>query len=127
MPIRLGHKRYARYSTFTKTSTPRYGYDAHAMLGAAWGIPLGGSGLSFEGFANFIDGKGKNESGADTAAETNIDRQLMYDVCPVIGAAPKSLKVGVAYPYWQNKFGNNSDKIKGATANTPMVRVGYHF
>jgi nucleoside-specific outer membrane channel protein Tsx len=117
----------APYNTFTKTSTPRYAYDAHAMLGAAWGIPLGGSGLSFEGFANFIDAKGKSESGADTAPETNIDMQLMYDVSPMIGAAPKSLKVGVEYQYWQNKFGNNSDKIKGATANTPMVRVEYHF
>lgn len=117
----------APYNTFSGVSTPRYGYDAHAMLGAAWGIPVGGTGLSFEGFANFIDAKGKNEFGGDTAAETNIDMQLMYDVSPMVGAAPKSLKVGVEYQYWQNKFGNNSDKVIGATANTPMVRVEYHF
>jgi nucleoside-specific outer membrane channel protein Tsx len=120
----------APYSTFpgaNPASVPRYGYDAHAMLGAAWGIPLGNSGLSFEGFANFIDAKGKNEKGGDTAAETNVDMQVMYDVSSLIGASPKSLKVGLEYQYWNNKFGNDSDKVKGATANTPMVRVEYHF
>jgi nucleoside-specific outer membrane channel protein Tsx len=119
----------APYSTFSKVSTPRYGYDAHAMLGAAWGIPLSSTGLSFEGFANFIDSKGKNEFGADTAAETNVDMQVMYDVSPLIGTAPRSLKVGLEYQYWKNKFGNNSDGPagSGAFAKTTMVRVEYHF
>ncbi len=119
----------APYSTFSKVSTPRYTYDTHAMLSAAWGIPLGKTGLSFEGFANFIDAKGKDEKGFDTAAETNVDMQLMYDLSPLIGAAPKSLKAGLEYQYWHNKFGNNSSGAAGggAAANTPMVRVEYHF
>jgi nucleoside-specific outer membrane channel protein Tsx len=117
----------APYNTFSKTSTPRYGYDAHAMLGAAWGIPLGASGLSFEGFANFIAAKGKNEFGGDSAPETNIDMQIMYDLSAVIGAAPKSLKVGLEYQYWKNKFGNDSDRVTGALAKTPMIRLEYHF
>jgi hypothetical protein len=69
------------------------------MLGAAWGIPLGGTGLSFEGFANFIAAKGKNESGGDTAPETNIDMQIMYDLSGALGVAPKSLKVGLEYHF----------------------------
>ena len=99
------------------------------MLGVVWGIPLGASGFSFEGFANFIAAKGKNEAGADTAAETNIDMQIMYDLSSVISAPPKSLKLGLEYQYWKNKFGNNSDGPagKGAFAQTPMVRVEYHF
>jgi nucleoside-specific outer membrane channel protein Tsx len=119
----------APYNTFSKVSTPRYAYDAHAMLGAAWGIPLGGSGFSFEGFANYIAAKGKNESGGDSAAETNIDMQIMYDLSGAMGMAPKSLKVGLEYQYWKNKFGNNSDGVagKGAFAKTPMVRLEYHF
>lgn len=119
----------APFNTFSGVSTPRYNYDPHAMLGAAWGIPLGGSGFSFEGFANIIAAKGKNEAGADTAAETNIDMQIMYDLSPALGMAPKSLKLGVEYQYWKNKFGNNSDGPagKGAFAQTPMVRVEYHF
>jgi len=119
----------APYNTFSKVSTPRYTYDAHAMLSASWGIPLGKTGLSFEGFANFIESKGKNEAGVATAAETNVDMQVMYDVSPLIGAAPKSLKVGLEYQYWHNKFGNDSSGAAGpgAAANTPMVRAEYHF
>jgi len=119
----------APYSTFSGVATPRYTYDTHAMIGAAWGIPLGGSGFSFEGFANIIASKGKNEFGGDTAPETNVDMQLMYDLSPVIGASPKTLKVGLEYQYWKNKFGNNSDGAagKGAFAKTPMIRVEYHF
>jgi nucleoside-specific outer membrane channel protein Tsx len=119
----------APFNTFSGVSTPRYNYDPHAMLGVVWGIPLGASGFSFEGFANFIAAKGKSESGADTAAETNIDMQIMYDLSSVISAPPKSLKLGLEYQYWKNKFGNNSDGPagKGAFAQTPMVRVEYHF
>ena len=78
----------APYSTFTSTSTPRYSYDVHPMINLAWGIPVGSLPLSFEGFANFIAAKGKNEFGGDTAAETNIDMQLMYDMSAAIGASP---------------------------------------
>ena len=120
----------APYNTFTKVSTPRYNYDMHPMLNVVWAIPLGkDSPLAFEGFANFIAAKGKSETGADTAAETNIDMQLMYDLSAVAGFKPKSLRVGLEYQYWQNKFGNdtNGPAGKGATARTPMLRAEYHF
>ena len=120
----------APFNTFSKKSTPRYTYDTHPMLTAAWVIPLGkDTGLSFEGFANFIASKGKSESGADTAAETNIDMQVMYDLSGLIGAKPKSLKLGLEYQYWKNKFGNNASGPagKGAFAKTPMIRAEYHF
>lgn len=117
----------APYSTFTQVSTPRYRYDTHPMLSAAWGIPLGSTGLSFEGYANFIAAKGKNEFGRETAPETNIDLQLMYDVSGLFDAKPKTLRVGVAYQYWKNKFGNDSSIVQGATARTPMIKADYHF
>jgi len=119
----------APYNTFSKTSTPRYSYKVHPMLTAAWGIPLGkGTGLSFEGFANIIASKGKNEFGGDTAAETNIDMQLMYDLSALTGGK-KSFKVGVEFQYWKNKFGNNSSGAagSGAFAKTAMLRAEYHF
>ena len=61
----------APFNTFSGVSTPRYNYDPHAMIGAAWGIPfsIGSVPFAFEGFANIIAAKGKNEAGADTAAE----------------------------------------------------------
>ena len=111
-------------------STPRFHYDPHPMLNLVWGIPLGKeTGFSFEGFAKFITSKGKQEAGRDTAAETNIDMQIMYDASSFIGAKPKTFKVGIEYQYWKNKFGNNASGPagSGAFAKTPMLRVQYHF
>ncbi|MFT3956677.1 MAG: outer envelope protein [Piscinibacter sp.] len=123
----------APYSTFSNTSTPRYSYKTHPMLTAAWGIPLSKDiPLSFEGFANFIASKGKNEFGGDTAAETNIDMQVMLDVGALAGGAKGTFKVGLEYQYWKNKFGNKTTAVgagagPGATAKTPMLRAEYHF
>jgi nucleoside-specific outer membrane channel protein Tsx len=118
----------APYNTFSNTSTPRYTYKTHPMLTAAWGVPIGKTGLSFEGYVNFIASKGKNEFGGDTAAETNFDGQLMYDVGALAGA-PGKFKLGVEYQYWKNKFGNDAGGPagKGAFAKTTMVRAEYHF
>jgi len=118
----------APYNDFTHVGTPRYHYDPHPMLNLAWGIPLG-SGFSFEGYANFIAAKGKNEFGVDTKPETNIDMQVMYDASPVFSAKQNTFKVGLEYQYWKNKFGNNHNGAAGdgAFAKTPMVRAEYHF
>lgn len=120
-------------STFgTPSCVPRYSYKTHAMLTAAWGIPLSKDiPLSFEGFANFIASKGDNEFGGKTAAETNIDMQVMYDVGSLWGAKGK-FKLGLEYQYWKNKFGNPTTAAgagagPGATAKTPMIRAEYHF
>jgi nucleoside-specific outer membrane channel protein Tsx len=120
----------APYSTFSHTGTPRFSYDVHPMLNLAWGMPVPGVPLSFEGFANFIASKGKNEFGGDTAAETNIDMQVMYDLSGVVGAKPKTFRVGLEYQWWKNKFGNNNDSAYykgGAFAKTSMIRAEYHF
>jgi len=120
----------APYSTFSKTATPRYSYDVHPMLTAAWAIPFNaGIPLSFEGFANLIASKGKNEFGGSTAMETNLDMQVMYDLSGAVGAGKNSLKLGLEYQYWKNKFGNDHSGAagQGAFAKTPMLRVEYHF
>ncbi len=116
------------YSTYDKAGTGRYHYKAHPMIGLSWGIPFNvGIPLSFEGYANFIAAKGKNEFGGDTAAETLIDMQVMYDI-----SGNKTFKVGLEYQYWKNKFGNKTTAEgkgagPGATAKTPMLRAEYHF
>lgn len=122
----------APYNTVTKVSTPRYAYDLHPMLSVTWAIPItkGAIPLSFEGYANFIAAKGKNEANRDTAPETNIDMMAMFDVSGLVGAKPKTLRAGLEYQYWENKFGNNNSNpifLGGATANTTMVRMEYHF
>ena len=107
----------------------RYTYDTHPMLGASWGIPIGASGFSFEGYANWIAAKGKDEFGGQTAPEFNFDGQVMYDVSGAMGMGKNTLKAGLEYQYWRNKFGNNyqGPAGPGAFAKTPMVRVEYHF
>jgi nucleoside-specific outer membrane channel protein Tsx len=120
----------APYNTFTNTATPRYTYDSHPMLNLVWGIPLGkDTGLAFEGYANFIASKGKNEFGGDTAPETNIDMQVMYDLSGLVGAKASTFRIGLEYQYWRNKFGNNHQGPagRGAFAKTPMIRAEYHF
>jgi len=116
----------APYSTFSGTATPRYDYKFHWMLTAAWAIPFNvGIPLSFEGYANFIAAKGRDEFGGQTARETNVDMQLMYD----LSGGKNTFKLGLEYQYWKNKFGNDSGGPagKGAFAKTPMIRAEYHF
>jgi hypothetical protein len=107
----------------------RYTYKAHPMLTGAWGIPIGASGWSFEGFMNLIASKGTDEFGGQTKPETNFDGQLMYDIGRLMGGPKGTFKVGFEYQYWKNKFGNNSSGIAGpgAFAKTPMIRAEYHF
>ena len=124
----------APYSTFTGTGVPRYTYDTHPMLNLAWGIPFnaGPVPLFFQGYANFISAKGRNEFGGKTSPETNIDMQLMYDLSAAVGVPKNTLKLGVEYQYWRNKFGNpttarGAGAGPGAPARTPMVRAESHF
>lgn len=106
----------------------RYTYKTHAMLNAAWGIPfsIGSVGAGFEGYANLIDSKGRDEFGGATAVETNIDMQVMFDVGAAMGGAKNTFRAGLEYQYWKNKFGNPSS-VPGSVARTPMVRIEYHF
>ncbi len=121
----------APYNGFTGNHVDRYYYTPHPMLNLAWGIPLqlGRHRLAFEGFGNFIADKGKNEFGADTKPELNIDMQLMYDVSPFVNQAKDTIRVGLEYQYWRNKFGNDhtGPSGQGAFAKTPMIRAEYRF
>lgn len=118
----------APYNTFTNTGVSRYTYKTHPMLTAAWGIPIGSTGLSFEGFMNWISAKGTDEFGGGTKPETNVDMQLMYDLSSAWGSKGK-FKLGLEYQYWRNKFGNDhkGPAGDGAFAKTPMIRAEYHF
>ena len=119
----------APYNKFSHTATDRYDYDPHPMLNLAWGIPIGSLPLTFEGYANFIASKGKNEFGGGTKPETNIDMQVMYDASSLLGASKNTAKIGLEYQYWRNKFGTDHTGAagSGAFAKTPMIRAEYHF
>lgn len=106
----------------------RYSYKIHPMLALDWGVDLGHS-LAFEGFANFIAPKGKDEVGRDTGAETQVDLRLMFDLGAMAGMSKKKFRAGLEFEYWHNKFGNTALTTggKGYKANTTMLRVDYHF
>ncbi|MFU8927843.1 outer envelope protein [Acinetobacter puyangensis] len=116
-------------NAFSPREGGRYTYDTHPALQLTWGIPIGDTPLSFEGFALWIADKGKNEYGGDTKAETNIDAMVMYDLSSLVGKKDKTFRAGFEYQYWKNKFGNDEKggAGEGATASTPMLRVDYHF
>jgi len=111
---------------FQKNSTysiARYNYTPHPELDVVWGIPIGSFPLEFKGYADLIASKGKDEFGDQTASETHIDMEIMYDVL-----GKKTFQIGLEYEYWKNKFGNNTALAgPGAFARTPMVRAEYHF
>lgn len=106
----------------------RYHYKPHPMLAADWAIPAGPH-LSFEGFANVIASKGRDEVGRRTGAETNIDMRLMLDAGEMMGLRKRALLVGLEYQYWRNKFGNTTATTngRGNIARTPMLRLEHHF
>jgi nucleoside-specific outer membrane channel protein Tsx len=109
----------------------RYHYQDHATLNLTWGVPTGINNLNFEGWADFIDSKGKNEAGRDTKTETHIYATLMYDVSASVGASKNTFKLGAGYEYWKNKFGNDYTSAaaggQGAFAKTPFIKAEYHF
>ncbi len=107
----------------------RYTYKTHPVIDVVWGIPLGGSGFSFEGLAIITGSKGDDEFRTPTKTEYNIDSKLMYDLSPALGTSKGTVKVGFEYQWWKNKFGNDSSGAagSGAFAKTPMLRAEYHF
>ncbi|MFA5172100.1 MAG: hypothetical protein WC426_11085 [Sulfuriferula sp.] len=117
------------FATSSTYSIPRYTYKTHPMLTAAWGIPIGDSAFSFEGFVNFIAAKGTDEFGNETKPETNFDAQIMADIGKLTGGPKNTFKLGLEYQYWKNKFGNDASGPagSGAFAKTPMIRAEYHF
>jgi hypothetical protein len=105
----------------------RYTYKTHADLSSAWDLHLG-HGFNFQGFADLIAPKGKNEFGGATAAEQHFFGAVMYDISQPFGAQANTFKLGAGYEWWRNKFGNPySAGDPGAFAKTPFARAEYHF
>ena len=119
----------APYDDYTQTGVSRYHYRAHPMLASSWSIPIGSLPFSFEGYADFIASKGKDEFGDQTAPETHFDAQVMWNAGDLVGAKPQTWRIGLEVEYWKNKFGNDwhGPAGHGAFAETPMVRAEAHF
>jgi len=92
-------------------------------LATAWGLPVPLLGATFSGYASLIPPRGKDGFGIETKTELHTQLNLLWD----IGGPKSGWKAGVAYEYWRNKFGVDSEKDPGAKASTPMLIAEYHF
>jgi hypothetical protein len=72
------------------------------------------------GFFTYDTPKGPDGFGVQTAPETLVENQLMFDV----SGASKKVWLGVGYQYWHNKFGSTG---VGATAATPQLEMEFHL
>jgi hypothetical protein len=103
-------------------------FDTVPALTSAWSIPVASIGATFGGFLDVVAAKGKDGFGIQTATETLLEANLMFDV----GGAKSGLKAGVGLQYWNNKFGcDNGNKLStngvtnSCTATSPMLLVTY--
>ncbi|WP_417583691.1 hypothetical protein [Nitrincola sp.] len=102
-------------------------FDPYYLMSIAWGIPfeIKGAPLRFQGFANFISSKGDNNFGNETKPETLIRPALMLDVGRYVLGRDNTLRVGVGYEYWRNKFGNPSGP--GIDTDAWTLNAQWHF
>lgn len=104
------------------------GPTTYKMLTARWGVPLG-LGFKFEGNANLIGARGRDEVGNQAGPETNIDMRLMYDLGAAMGSPKNLFRIGLQYQFWNNRFGNTSGSTdgRGQRVSTPMIRADVRF
>ena len=100
------------------------GRTTYKMLTARWGVPLG-LGFKFEGNANLIAARDRDQVGNQTGPETKLDMQLMYDLGAAIGSSKNLFRIGLQYQFWNNRFGTTG--ARGQRASTPMIRADVQF
>jgi hypothetical protein len=114
----------------TRVCNPDVHFDNTFALETAWMIALGQLGVParFQGFLSHIGKKGKDGTGAETAAETYTEIALMFDVGSLAGHKD-AIFAGIGYQYWRNKFGSDSSKdpTGGSIARTPQLLLELHF
>lgn len=119
-----------REGAFSATSplATRRSHEIHPMLSASWGIPVSRR-WSFEGLANVIGLRGRDEQGYDGGPEANVDMQLMYDAGAALGRKKDMFRIGIEYQYSNNKYGTSVYRMgtQGVRARTPMLRADFQF
>lgn len=119
---------YQKEYNHTDLPVPRHdvAFTGIPLLALAWGMPLApaGQSLRFEGNVEYRAAKGKDYWNRETAAETQLDVALLFDLSAT-GLARDQLFVGPAYQYWHNKMGNQPGI--GTHTATPMLRLKWFF
>jgi len=100
--------------------------DTSFMVDFAWALPfkLGSTSWSFEGHAEYIDGRTQVNNFGTTELESwiLIQPQVRLDVGELIGTPSNRLFAGIEYQYWKNKLG-----AKGVDDNTVQFLAVWRF
>ncbi len=100
--------------------------DTSFMVDFAWALPfkLGSTSWSFEGHAEYIDGRTQVNNFGTTELESwiLIQPQVRLDVGELIGTPSNRLFAGIEYQYWKNKLG-----MKGVDDNTVQFLAVWRF
>jgi hypothetical protein len=102
-------------------------FNVTPMFATAWGIPLFGLPLSFEGFGSVNLPKGKDGFNRETKTELLFHPKVMWDVGSAWNSPKSGYKLGVGWEYWVNKFGNDHNAVPGALASTPFIEAAIHL
>jgi len=96
------------------------------MVDFAWALPfkLGSTSWSFEGHAEYIDGRTQVNNFGTTELESwiLIQPQVRLDVGELMGTPSNRLFAGIEYQYWKNKLGT-----KGVDDNTLQFLAVWRF
>ena len=101
-------------------------FKAAPRLATVWDFGFNaGLPAVFKGWATFTGAKGKDGFGGQTAPETWLETNLLWDVSPG-SVKPKTFYAGVGYQYIHNKFGNPSS-LPGTKVSAPSLKLEAHF
>jgi nucleoside-specific outer membrane channel protein Tsx len=96
------------------------------MVDFAWALPfvIGNTSWSFEGHAEYIDGRTQINNFGSTELESwvLIQPQIRLDVGKLLGMPAQRLFAGIEYQYWKNKLGT-----KGLDDNTAQFLAVWRF
>ena len=106
----------------------RHSQELYPMFSASWDIPVSRR-WSFEGYANLISFRGRDEPGFDGGPEASVDVQLMYDAGAALGRKKDMFRIGIEYQYSSNKYGGAVYRmgLQGLRPRTPMLRADFQF
>jgi nucleoside-specific outer membrane channel protein Tsx len=100
--------------------------DSSFMIDFAWAYPfkIGSTSWSFEGHAEYIDGRTQVNNFGTTELESwiLIQPQVRLDVGELMGTPSNRLFAGIEYQYWKNKLGT-----KGVDDNTVQFLAVWRF
>ena len=100
--------------------------DTSFMVDFSWALPfkIGSTSWSFEGHAEYIDGRTQTNNFGTTELESWIlvQPQIRLDVGELIGSPSNRLFAGIEYQYWKNKLG-----AKGIDDNTVQFLAVWRF